>query len=74
MLKDHECRTRVTELEKQQHQNYLNELKIQDCKKHIDFYIELLNTDKLTIEQQRRLLYLIEGQELIISKTQTIKN
>ena len=74
MLKDHECRTRVTELEKQQHQNYLNELKIQDCKKHIDFYIELLNTDKLTIEQQRRILYLIEEQELIILKTQTSKN
>lgn len=74
MLKDHQCRTKVTELEKKQHQNYLNELKIQNCKKHIDFYVELLNTNKLTIEQQRKVLYLIEEQELIIAKTQTSKN
>jgi hypothetical protein len=72
-MKPHQCRRRVTELEKQQHQRYLNELKIQDCKKHIDFYLELLNTDKLTIEQQRRVLYLIEEQELIISKIQASK-
>jgi len=73
-MKPYQCRTRVTELEKQQHQIYLNQLKIQDCKKHIDFYVELLSTDKLTIEQQRRVLYLIEEQELIISKTQASRD
>jgi len=73
-MKQWQCRTRVTEAEKVQHQNYLKKLKIQDCKKHIEFYIELLDTNKLTIEKQRHLLYLIEEQELIILKTQvTIK-
>lgn len=69
-MKPYQCRTRVTEAERQQHQNYLKKLKIQDCKKQIDFYIELLDTDKLTIEQQRRVLHLIEEQEIIILKTQ----
>ena len=65
-LAPHTLRTKVTAKEKKEHEIYVLKCKIIECKKHIDFYTEILNNPKANIELQRNMLLNIESEELKI--------
>lgn len=61
-------RRKVTAKEQLEHEIYLLNCKIIKCKEQIDFFTEILNNPKASIEIQRKMLFNIESEELKISE------
>lgn len=61
-------RTKVNAKEQTEHEIYLLNCKIKESKEQIDFFTEILNNAKATIEIQRKMLFNIESEELKISE------
>lgn len=70
----HTLRTKVTAKEQKEHEIYLLKCKIKEFKSQIDFFTEILNNPKASIELQRNMLINIESEELKISKTNELLN
>ena len=56
----------ITAQESKQHEIFVLRSKISNCKEQLDFYTEILNNSKASIEIQRKMLFNIEGEELIM--------
>ena len=61
-------RKTITAQESKEHEIYLLKCKIINCKEQIDFFTEILNNPKASVELQRKMLFNIEGEELTILK------
>jgi hypothetical protein len=61
----------ISEKQKKDSQFYALKCKIQECKQQISFFTEMLNNPKASIESQRKCLYYIEGEEIIMSKLES---
>ena len=60
----HLLRRTVTAQEQIAHEIYLLKCAINETRKEIDFYEELLNKPKLPVDLQRKVLFYIEEEEL----------
>ena len=64
----HTLRRKITEQDIKQHEIYLLKCKIINCKSQIDFFTEILNNPKASVDIQRKMLFNIECEELTIIK------
>ncbi len=64
----HTLRRTITAQESKQSEIFVLRSKINNCKEQIDFFTEILNNPKATVDIQRKMLFNIEGEELAILK------
>jgi len=64
----HTLSRKITNQESKQHEIFVLRSKISNCKKQLDFYTEILNNPKASVEMQRKMLFNIEGEELTMLK------
>ena len=61
-------RRTITAKDSKEYEIYLLKCKIINCKEQIDFFTEILNNPKGSVELQRMMLFNIEREELTILK------
>jgi hypothetical protein len=64
----HTLRRTITEQDTKNHAIYLLKCKIINCEEQIDFFTEILNNPKASVDIQRKMIFNIEGEELNIIK------